>query len=60
MVKILSEFEPFPKEKQLIGSMLIAYGEIEFALFSLIDAVLDAQNNAVEIFFRIRGEGARV
>ena len=60
MAKILSEFEAFPKEKELVGSMLIAYGEIEFALFSLVDVVLDTQDNAAEIFFRIRGEGARI
>jgi len=60
MANILTEFEAFPKEKELVGSMLIAYGEIEFALFSLVDTVLDTQDNAVEIFFRIQGEGARI
>jgi hypothetical protein len=60
MTDILREFEAFPREKELIGSMLIAYGEIEFALFSLVDAILDTQDNAVEIFFRIQGEGARI
>jgi hypothetical protein len=60
MVGILREFENFQKERELIGSMLIAYAEIEFALFSLVSAVLDNQDNAVEIFFRIRGEGARI
>lgn len=60
MARILTEFEAFPREKELIGSILIAYGEIEFALFTLVDAVLDTQDNAVEIFFRIQGEGARI
>ena len=60
MAKILIEFEAFPREKEFVGSMLMAYGEIEFALFSLADAVIDTQDNAVEIFFRIRGEGARI
>jgi hypothetical protein len=60
MAKILTEFDAFPREKEFVGSMLIAYGEIEFALFSMVDAVLDTQGNAVEIFFRIRGEGARI
>ena len=58
---MLFEFENFPKEKELIGALLIAYGEIEFALFSLIASVLgDTQDNAVQIFFRIRGESARI
>jgi hypothetical protein len=61
MAKMLVEFEDYPKERELIGTMLIAYAEIEFALFSLIASVLDGtQDNAVQIFFRIRGEGARI
>jgi hypothetical protein len=44
----------------LVGSLLIAYAEIEFALFCLVDAILDTQDNAVQIFFRIRGESARI
>jgi hypothetical protein len=61
MANMLVEFENYPKERELIGTLLIAYAEIEFALFSLIAAVLgDTQDNAVQIFFRIRGEGARI
>ncbi len=60
MAKVLREFEGFPREKEFVGSMLIAYAEIEFALFSLVASALDAQDNALQIFFRIRGEGARI
>jgi hypothetical protein len=61
MMDVLIEFQKFPEEKDLVGSLLIAYGEIEFALFNLAAATLGGTvENAMKIFFRIRGESARI
>ena len=41
MPALLIEFEKFPKEKSLVGEMLMAYGEIEFAIVRSIAAFFD-------------------
>lgn len=61
MPSLLQEFENYPKEKLLIGSLLIAYGEIEFGLLSCLNSVLEGDTNtSARILFRIRGESARI
>jgi hypothetical protein len=61
MRTLLFAFEEFPEERDAIGNMLLAYGEIEFALISCIGAVLDDDmDRALRILFRVRGEGARI
>jgi hypothetical protein len=45
----------------MIGDMLLAYGEIEFVLLSLVSQVLDDDvSTGTRVLFRVRGEGARM
>jgi len=61
MSGLLVEFEKFPDERELIGSLLIAYGEIEFALLACIDSVLwQNLETTTRVLFRVQGEGARI
>jgi hypothetical protein len=61
MAVLLYEFSEFPEERDAIGQMLMAYGEIEFGLLTLIATVMDDDNDlAAKILFRVRGEGARI
>jgi hypothetical protein len=61
MAILLYEFQDFPDEQEAIGKMLIAYGELEFAILGCIGAVLNSDMaQAVRILFRVRGEGARI
>ncbi len=61
MSGLLTEFETFPTERDLIGQMLMAYGEIEFILIASISVALDIDHHtAARILFRVRGESARL
>jgi hypothetical protein len=61
MANLLNEFADFPDEQDAIGTMLISYGEIEFALLTCIGAVLNRDmDQALRILFRVPGEGPRV
>jgi hypothetical protein len=58
---MLVEFENFPDEKEVVGSLLIAYGELEFALMECVDVALVSDiDKTARIFFRIKGEAARM
>lgn len=58
---MLDEFDTHPKERELIGSMLMAYGEIEFALIGCIAEILDDDvHTTTRVLFRVNGEGARL
>jgi hypothetical protein len=58
---ILDDFNGFEKERDLIGQMLVAYGEIEFAVLTCVAAALDGETiTAIQVLFRVRGEGARL
>jgi len=58
---MLAEFEEFPLEREIVGSLLMAYGEIEFALAGCLDEILGPDmNTTARIWFRVNGEGARI
>jgi hypothetical protein len=58
---LVFEFDKFPKEHSVIGDMLLAYGEIEFVLLSLVSQVLDDDvSTGTRVLFRVGGEGARM
>ena len=58
---LLSEFKEFPKERNLIGQMLLAYGELEFAILGCVSQALnDDIPTTTRILFRVRGETARI
>jgi hypothetical protein len=61
MPKLLHVFDEFPAERDAIGRMLIAYGDIEFGLLMLVSAALSNDTDtAMRILFRARGESARI
>ncbi len=61
MALLLLEFDSFPEEKAIVGEMLMAYGEIEFALVRLIGTFFQEDNDtAARILFRVKGEGPRL
>jgi hypothetical protein len=61
MAVLLYEFQNFPEEREAIGKMLIAYGEIEFAILSCLGTVLNNDMPfALRILFRVQGEGSRL
>jgi hypothetical protein len=61
MRAMLSEFEYFPQEQEIVGSLLMAYGELEFALVGCLDEVIGPDLNVTaRMMFRIKGEYARI
>lgn len=61
MAKLLTEFEHYPEEGRIIGRLLAAYGELEFALMSCVSVVMGRDTNtACRILFRVKGESARI
>jgi hypothetical protein len=62
MAITLLAFDNFPKERELIGQMLMSYGELEFSLLACIGAALgdDEIDTAARILYRVRGEAARL
>jgi hypothetical protein len=61
MAKLLSEFEERPKEKSLLGEMLLAYGEIEFLMVRILAAFFDhREDTSARVLFRVRSEGQRL
>jgi hypothetical protein len=61
MANVLIEFRNFPQEREIVGRLLIAYGEIEFALVGCLrEALHCSASMSTRILFRVRGEGARI
>jgi hypothetical protein len=61
MAKMLYEFFHLPREREIIGRLLIAYGEIEFAVMCCLSAALQSDHNhSCRVLFRVKGEGARI
>jgi len=61
MANILIEFADYPVEREIIGRLLIAYGELEWALAECLRVSMNSKmNEAIRILFRVRGEGPRI
>jgi hypothetical protein len=61
VAKLLFDFENYQAERDAIGTMLIAYGEIEFGLLNCVGVALGGDlDTAARILFRARGEAARI
>lgn len=61
MANVLIEFKDFPQHQRLVGRLLIAYGELEFAMMGCLVSALDiSPAAATRILFRVRGEKARI
>src|SRR5690349_14601379 len=59
-MRLLIEFDGHAEEQAVIGQMLMAYGEFEFAAASLIGYAIADDDMAARLFFRVRGESARL
>jgi hypothetical protein len=59
-MRLLIEFDGFQKEQELIGRMIMAYGEFEFEIAHLMDYVDLGKDMAPRILFRVNGEAARL
>lgn len=57
---LLIQFEPFPKEKELISEILLSYGELEFVMLDILNAVLKNSQTAVRVLYQLRSEGHRL
>jgi hypothetical protein len=61
MANVLIEFVDFPQHREILGTLLIAYGEIDWALATCLQRALDiTPSDATRILFRVRGESARM
>ena len=66
---LLIQFENHPAERDIIGKLILAYGELEFLLLDLVRATLETSNEedepsaivtAVRILYRLRSEANRL
>jgi hypothetical protein len=60
MTLSIPAFHQFPKEAELIGRILIGYGEIEYSMLTALGAVLGDLNVTVKVMYRTRGEEQRL
>lgn len=61
MANLLLEFENHPKEREIISTLLIGYGELEFGLMGCLGAALNNDmDTSTRILFRVRGESPRI
>jgi hypothetical protein len=61
MANLLFEFADFPQEREILGTILIAYGEIEWALTVCLQQALNiTASESTRILFRVKGESARI
>src|SRR5690606_28685494 len=55
----LIPFRDFPEERELISSMILAYGELECAMLDILGAVRCDMSAAVRTLFQLRSEANR-
>jgi hypothetical protein len=57
---LMPAFHRFPKEADLIGRVLVGFGELEFILAQCVGQVLQNENVALRVIFRLGGTSARI
>ena len=57
---LLIQFENFSNEQKLIGEMLLGYGELEFVMLDILNAVMRNAQTAVRTLYQIRSETHRL
>jgi hypothetical protein len=58
---VLVQLDKHPKERDLIGKIILAYGEIEVIVMDLVTAALNGDNKtALRTLFRLRSENNRL
>jgi hypothetical protein len=61
MASILFHFSDHPQERDILGRLLIAYGEIEWALAACVREAMNVKmSESLRILFRVQGESARI
>ena len=55
-----SAFDHFRYEGNIIGRLVVEYGELEWSLCLIVNHVLDDFDLAVKTLYRTRGEGQRI
>lgn len=53
-------FNENPKAQQLIGSLVIQYGELEYMLCNVVGLIIGDEEVAVKAMYRVRGETSRL
>jgi len=59
MSTLLIHLDQFPKERDLIAKMILAYGELEFAMMDILAATLNDSAAAVRTLYQLRSETNR-
>lgn len=59
MSTLLIHLDQFPKERDLIARMILAYGELEFAMMDILAATLNDSAAAVRTLYQLRSESNR-
>jgi len=60
-MRLLVDFDGFEQEQQLVGRMLMAYGELEFEIAHVMGRAIEGGNDAAaRLLFRVSGEGPRI
>lgn len=57
---LLTDLDRFPEERDLIARMILAYGEIEFAMLDILGAIFQNQQTAVRTLYQLRSESHRL
>lgn len=50
----------YPKEKELIASIVMGYTDLEFALSECVEAIGNSEDTVTKVMYRTRGETARI
>jgi hypothetical protein len=53
-------FKAFPVEANIVGQLVVSYGELEFLLALAVGNVMDDHTQAIRTLFRSRGEEQRI
>jgi hypothetical protein len=59
-ITIMPAFARWSKEGEIIGRLVVGYGEIEFDLALCVRQMLDDMDVAMKVLFRTRGETQRI
>ena len=60
ILNLPSAFDRFRREGEIIGRLVIEYGELEWDLCLLVSTVIGDQDAAVKALYRVRGETSRI
>lgn len=53
-------FDSYPSECDIIGRLVVGYGELEFSLAWCVSQIIDDPDSTFKAIFRVRGESNRI